>query len=102
MSILEAWAYELPVVMTDYCNLPEGFSADAAIHIDTEVESMSAGMIKMIECSDAELKGMGVNGLNLVKEKFTWPTIALRWVSFINGCASVVRRVTSLNLFSER
>ena len=76
MSILEAWAYELPVVMTDYCNLPEGFSADAAIHIDTEVESMSAGMIKMIECSDAELKGMGVNGLNLVKEKFTWPTIA--------------------------
>ena len=76
MSILEAWAYELPVVMTDYCNLPEGFSADAAIHIDTEVESMSAGMTKMIECSDAELKGMGVNGLNLVKEKFTWPTIA--------------------------
>jgi glycosyltransferase involved in cell wall biosynthesis len=76
MSILEAWAYELPVVMTDYCNLPEGFNADAAIHIDTEVEGMSAGMIKMIECSDAELKGMGVNGLNLVKEKFTWPTIA--------------------------
>jgi len=76
MSVLEAWAYELPVVMTDYCNLPEGFSADAAIHIDTKVESMSAGMIKMIKCSDAELKGMGVNGLNLVKEKFTWPTIA--------------------------
>jgi len=76
MSILEAWAYELPVVMTDYCNLPEGFNADAAIHIDTEVEGMSAGMIKMIECSDAELKGMGINGLNLVKEKFTWPTIA--------------------------
>jgi glycosyltransferase involved in cell wall biosynthesis len=76
MSILEAWAYELPVVMTDYCNLPEGFNADAAIHIDTEVEGMSAGMIKMIECSDAELKGMGVNGLNLVKEKFTWATIA--------------------------
>ena len=76
MSILEAWAYELPVVMTDYCNLPEGFAADAAIHIDAEVESMSAGMIKMIECSDDELKTMGGNGLNLVKEKFTWPTIA--------------------------
>ena len=76
MSILEAWAYELPVVMTDYCNLPEGFDAEAAIHIDTEVESMSAGMTKMIGCSDAELKDMGVNGLNLVKDKFTWPTIA--------------------------
>jgi len=76
MSILEAWAYELPVVMTDYCNLPEGFDADAAIHIDTEVECMSAGMLKMIACSEDELKGMGGNGLSLVKEKFTWPTIA--------------------------
>ena len=76
MSILEAWAYELPVVMTDYCNLPEGFDSGAAIHIDTEVDGMSAGMIKMIDCSEAELKGMGANGLNLVKEKFTWPTIA--------------------------
>ena len=76
MSILEAWAYELPVVMTDYCNLPEGFDSGAAIHIDTEVDGMSAGMIKMIDCSEAELKGMGANGLNLVKEKFTWPKIA--------------------------
>ena len=76
MSILEAWAYELPVVMTDYCNLPEGFDVEAAIHIGTEVESMSAGMIKMIDSSDAELKAMGANGLNLVREKFTWPTIA--------------------------
>ena len=87
MSILEAWAYELPVIMTDHCNLPEGFNADAAIYIETEVESMSAGMIKMIECSDAELKSMGVNGHNLVKEKFTWPKIAAQmkelyqWVS---------------------
>jgi glycosyltransferase involved in cell wall biosynthesis len=76
MSILEAWAYELPVVMTDYCNLPEGFDAEAAIHIDTEVAGMSAGMMEMIACSEDELKGMGGNGLNLVKEKFTWPTIA--------------------------
>jgi len=87
MSVLEAWAYELPVIMTDFCNLPEGFNADAAIHIDTEVESMSVGMVKMIESSDAELKNMGVNGLNLVKEKFTWPKIAAQmkelyeWVS---------------------
>lgn len=80
MSVLEAWAYELPVVMTDYCNLPEGFDAEAAIHIDTEVESMSAGMVQMIGSSESELKVMGENGLNLVKEKFTWPTIAAQMV----------------------
>lgn len=76
MSVLEAWAYELPVVMTDYCNLPEGFDAEAAIHINTDIESMSAGMVQMIGSSESELKIMGENGLNLVKEKFTWPKIA--------------------------
>ena len=25
MAVLEAWAYGLPVLMTDHCNLPEGF-----------------------------------------------------------------------------
>jgi poly(glycerol-phosphate) alpha-glucosyltransferase len=30
MSVLEAWAHGLPVVMTPECNLPEGFAADAS------------------------------------------------------------------------
>jgi glycosyltransferase involved in cell wall biosynthesis len=33
MSVLEAWAYGLPVLMTEECNLPEGFAAEAAIRI---------------------------------------------------------------------
>ncbi len=33
MSVLEAWAYGLPVLMTEECNLPEGFAAGAAIGI---------------------------------------------------------------------
>ena len=33
MSVLEAWAYGLPVLMTDKCNLPEGFAAGAAVRI---------------------------------------------------------------------
>ena len=33
MAILEAWAHEKPVLMTDACNLPEGFAARAAIRL---------------------------------------------------------------------
>jgi poly(glycerol-phosphate) alpha-glucosyltransferase len=37
MSVLEAWSYGLPVLMSDHCNLPEGFAAEAAIRIGTDV-----------------------------------------------------------------
>jgi len=36
MAVLEAWAYQLPVLMTRHCNLPEGFQARAAIQIHIE------------------------------------------------------------------
>ena len=39
MSVLEAWAYGLPVLMTEECNLPEGFAAQAAIKIDAAAPS---------------------------------------------------------------
>src|SRR4051812_15779821 len=33
MTVLEAWAYARPVLMTPDCNLPEGLAAEAAIEI---------------------------------------------------------------------
>ncbi|MGB2560797.1 MAG: glycosyltransferase [Akkermansiaceae bacterium] len=76
MSILEAWAYELPVMMTEYCNLPEGFDADAAVRIETDVESMSQGFQALMETPNEELMQMACRGLALVKDRFTWPKIA--------------------------
>jgi len=35
MTVLEAWAYAKPVLMTPECNLPEGFAAGAAVQIGT-------------------------------------------------------------------
>ncbi len=76
MSILEAWAYGLPVVMTDHCNLPEGFAAEAAISITTEPDSISAGLRTLFEASPDDLNTMGANGRALVERQFTWPHIA--------------------------
>lgn len=76
MSVLEAWAYKLPVLMTDYCNIPEGFEASAAIRVDTTPESIKAGLISILSMDDAKLNEIGENGYNLVKEKFTWEHIA--------------------------
>jgi poly(glycerol-phosphate) alpha-glucosyltransferase len=76
MAVLEAWAYQLPVVMTPFCNIPEGFDAGAAIAIDTDPESIASGIDRLIALPEKERLKMGENGLSLVKQKFTWDKVA--------------------------
>jgi len=76
MAVLEAWAYQLPVLMTQYCNLPEGFTTGAAIRIGTDSDSIVAGMRSLASRTDLELTAMGQCGRRLVEERFTWREIA--------------------------
>ncbi len=76
MTVLEAWAYNLPVVMTDFCNLPEGFNAEAAIHAEPETRSLFKSLNELFEMSHEDRTGLGFNGRQLVQNKFTWPIIA--------------------------
>jgi poly(glycerol-phosphate) alpha-glucosyltransferase len=76
MSVLEAWSYGLPVVMTPECNLPEGFACDAALEIRSGEGSFQAGMRTLIEMTDRERAAMGMRGRRLVEERFTWPKVA--------------------------
>ena len=76
MSVLEAWAYGLPVVMTPECNLPEGFAAEAAILIETGVEPIEQGLNALFSMSDEDRCSMGQRGRGLVKERFTWQAVA--------------------------
>lgn len=80
MSVLDAWSYRLPVVMTGQCNLPEGFAAAAAIEIRPDADAIAAGLERLLSMSDAERRQMGSNGRDLVVSKFAWPRIAAEMI----------------------
>lgn len=76
VAVLEAWSYGLPVVMTEACNLPEGFAAGAALRIEPRVESIQEGLRNLFAMPDLERRQRGESGRRLVAERFRWPRIA--------------------------
>jgi poly(glycerol-phosphate) alpha-glucosyltransferase len=78
MSVLEAWAYGLPVVMTPECNLPEGFASGSALEIrNSEMGNAKwEGLRVLLDMSDSDRIEMGRRGWLLVEERFTWPKVA--------------------------
>jgi poly(glycerol-phosphate) alpha-glucosyltransferase len=82
MSVLEAWSYGLPVVMTPECNLPEGFASGAALEIRSGEGSFQGGMRTLIEMTNHERAAMGMRGRRLVEDRFTWPKVAAQMKAF--------------------
>ncbi len=76
MSIVEAMACGLPVLITPGCNFPEAVRAGSAIEVQPTTESTTEGLEAIIEMSDADLRSMGLRGHNLVVQDYTWDKIA--------------------------
>lgn len=75
MSVLEAWSWRLPVLITPSCNLPEGERAGAAIAMEPSVEGIAAALNRLFSMSNTEREAMGGLGRRLVEEKFQWPQV---------------------------
>lgn len=75
MTVLEAWAHLLPVLMTAECNLPEGFAAGAALRIGSDVEGIAQGIRHLVGLGEGERREMGRRGLELVQRQFTWESV---------------------------
>nr|WP_272917397.1 glycosyltransferase [Alteraurantiacibacter buctensis] len=80
MAVLEAWAHGLPVIMTQACNLPEGFAAGAAVEVTTDPAQMATVLARVL-ADDSALAAMGAAGRRLALERFAWDTIAARMLA---------------------
>ena len=75
MSVLEAWSHGLPVLMTEQCHLPEGFSAKAAVKLPLDIQGMTEELTGFFSASSEERYSMGDNGYRLVQNNFSWQHI---------------------------
>jgi poly(glycerol-phosphate) alpha-glucosyltransferase len=87
MAVLEAWSYALPVFMTQGCNMPEGFAANAAIEIMTQPTSIADLLEKELLCRK-KLCSIGQNGRGLVERDFSWDTVAKAMLELYRDCAA--------------
>ncbi|MFH0880614.1 MAG: glycosyltransferase, partial [Lentisphaerota bacterium] len=76
MVVLEAWAYQLPVLMTPACNLPEGFSLRAALKMETNSTSMAQVVRELLAMDQNARAEMGRCGWELVRDRYQWKNVA--------------------------
>lgn len=77
MSILEAMACELPVLISDKCHFSEVETEwNAGYVVSQDVVSLTKGLAKMISLSKTELKEMGARGREVIVNKFDWNAVA--------------------------
>ena len=74
MTVLEAWSYGLPVMMTAACNLPKGFSSGGAFEISTVPNEMAAS-IGTVLGDPGQLANAGARGRQLVESDHSWLAI---------------------------
>lgn len=91
VSVLEAWAYGLPVAMTAQCNLSQGFQTGAAICLETEPLAIAQGLLNIMSMSEMERSTMGMRGRQLVEQRFSWSSYTDQMSSvyaWMNGAGS--------------
>ncbi len=76
LAILEAWSYALPVLMTEACNLPQGFHASAAARLALDPGEMAHDLQCFLRLDRSHLAEIGRNGRRLVETHFSWSNVA--------------------------
>lgn len=89
MTVAEAMACALPVVISDQVNIHAEISnADAGIVTQCNAGEVAAALIELLRDEDRR-RQMGTFGRKLVRDTFTWPVIIY---SLVNEYESIIRR----------
>ena len=76
MSVIEAMACKLPVLISHGCNFPEAAQAGAGIEVTADCAGTIAGLRWLMKISTSDRRKMGESGKNLVQRDYTWDRVA--------------------------
>lgn len=79
MAVLEGWAAGTPAIMTRECNLPEGFTAGAALECGYTAEQIAPVITTALALDDAAWRRLAQAARALATGPFAADTIAQRW-----------------------
>ncbi|WP_172331804.1 glycosyltransferase [Mangrovicoccus sp. HB161399] len=88
MVILEAWASKLTVLMTNECNLPDGFEQRAAIRIGQSTDELVKDLKAFHETSDQEIQAIAERGLVFQSEHYSEKVVCDKFVSVYRSVLS--------------
>ena len=78
MSLLEAMACTVPVIVTRACNFSEISQRQAGWECDPSLSSLMQALEAGLQADSLERRQRGHNGRQLIEEKYTWPLIIQR------------------------
>ncbi len=76
LSVVEAWSAGTPTIMTEACNLPDGFAAGAALMVEPAPPGILAGLLHAAQMPEAELAIMRDAARQLVVEHYSATAVA--------------------------
>lgn len=75
MSVLEAWSFKLPALITKECNLHDSLKNQIAIEISTSVDGIVNGISTLAKKTDEDLLELGEKSYDYVKSNFSWDIV---------------------------
>ena len=80
MVVLEAWAKGTPALMTEECNLPDGFATGAALNCGYDPQTVGASLRQVMTMDEASwLRGSDA-ARDLARGPFAPETVQAQWV----------------------
>lgn len=79
MTALEAFAFQLPSLLTPQCNLPEAYALSAAIRIEPTEASIETGLAQLFAMSPMDRARMGQAACDLADARYDWDYAAAQF-----------------------
>jgi len=86
MAVLEAWAAQVPVLMSEQCNLPNGFVERAALSTGVETDTIAHTLRNFFAMPHSRRAAIGARGFSLVSRDYSWVGVASHFETLYEWC----------------